>query len=235
MKTKLMTVGLPLLALGTIASGWWFGLFVAPPDREMGDVQRLMYVHVPAMWMALLCVTLNFFCCITYLVRGNTKADLLAEASAEVGLVLGAYGLILGAIWGRPTWGVYWTWDPRLTSAAVMVVVYAVYVTLRAFVDDPEKRATWSAVAGILFYVDIPIVWFSVRWWKGLHQIQSTPKTVDPEMTLALRWNAFGLLFAMIAFLYLRYRIAQARTRAETSLPAAGEAPRVGLSSTGTA
>jgi heme exporter protein C len=212
---------LPVVGVLMLAAGAYIGLVWAPPDREMGDVQRIMYVHVPAVWMALLCVTANFIASLTYLLTNNWKSDAMAEATAEVGLLFGAIGVPLGAIWGKPTWGVYWTWDPRLTTAAIMLVAYTGYLAMRKFVEDPEKRAVWGAVLGIIAYVDVPIVWFSVRWWKGLHQIQSTPKTVDPDMTFALRWNSFAFLAVMLAFAWYRYRLAMDERRQELALPSA--------------
>jgi heme exporter protein C len=212
---------LPYVAVAMLVSGAVIGLHWAPPDREMGDVQRIMYAHVPSMWMALLCTTLNLGACLTFLLTANWKADALAEASAEVGLVFGTIGLLLGSIWGRPTWGVYWTWDPRLTTAAIMLVAYAAYLALRKFIEDPDRRAVWSAVVGIIAYVDIPIVWYSVRVWKGLHQVQSSPKTVDPHMVFSLRWNAFAFLAVMIVFVSQRYRLARARQAVELAAPEA--------------
>jgi heme exporter protein C len=212
---------LPVVGVLMLIAGAYIGLVWAPPDREMGDVQRIMYVHVPAVWMALLCVTANFIASLTYLLTNKWAADAWAEATAEVGLLFGAIGVPLGAIWGKPTWGVYWTWDPRLTTAAIMLVAYTGYLAMRRFVEDPEKRAVWGAVLGIIAYVDVPIVWFSVRWWKGLHQIQSTPKTVDPQMVFALRWNSFAFLAMMIAFIWYRYRLAMEERRQELALPSA--------------
>ena len=187
----------------------------------MGDVYRIIYVHVPAMWMALIALTLNFGCCVAFLFKTSWKTDALAEATAEVGLLFGGYGLVLGSIWGRPTWGAYWDWDPRLTAMAIMLVTYMAYMALRRFVEDPEKRAVWSAVVGIVAFVNLPIVWFSVRWWRSLHQVQSTPKTVDPDMVLALRVNAWASLILLTLFLLHRYRIALATREAEVALPEA--------------
>ncbi len=214
LRAAVAVVGLLLLV-----SGAWYGLFVAPPDREMGNVQRIMYVHVPAQWMALMAVTLNFVCSVAYLFRPNWPTDALAEASAEVGLFFGALGLVLGSIWGKPTWGVYWSWDPRLTSEAILLVAYAGYLALRRFIDDAERRAVWSAVVGIIIAVDIPIIWFSVRWWRSLHQMQSSPSTVDPDMVRALRWNAFAFFALWFFFLSTRYLIARARTAREVAPP----------------
>jgi heme exporter protein C len=210
---------LAAVAFAMLGVGAWLGLSWAPPDREMGDVQRIMYAHVPAVWMALLAVSLNFACSITYLFKNTWKADALAEASAEVGVLFGAVGVSLGAIWARPTWGVWWTWDPRLTTAAIMLVSYAGYLALRRFVEDPERRAVWSAVVAIIAYVDVPIIWYSVKWWKSLHQVQSSPKTVDPQMTFVLRWNAFALLAFLIFFIWSRYRIALREREREVALP----------------
>jgi heme exporter protein C len=138
-----------------------------------------------------------------------------------VGVVFGTIGVTLGSIWARPTWGVWWDWDPRLTSAAVLLLAYAAYLSLRRFVEDVDRRATWSAVVAIVNAADIPVVYYSVVWWRSLHQVQSSPKTVDPAMVFALRWNAFAFLAVMIVFMRARYLIARARRAAETAPPLA--------------
>ncbi len=217
--------GLIPVALAMVITGAWLGLAWAPPDREMGDVQRIMYAHVPSVWMALLAVTLNFGCSVVYLFRNSWKLDALAESAAEVGVLFGAVGVTLGSIWARPTWGVWWTWDPRLTTAAIMLVSYTGYLALRRFAEDPERRAVWSAVVAIIAFVDVPIIWFSVKWWRSLHQIQSSPKTVDPDMTFALRWNAFAFLAVLILFIWSRYRIALRERLEEVALPEALATP----------
>jgi heme exporter protein C len=208
-------------AVVLLGLGGYLGLVWAPPEREMGDVYRIIYVHVPAMWMAMLALTMNFVCCVAYLFKTSWKTDALAESAAEIGLLFGTYGLVLGSIWGKPTWGVYWDWDPRLTAMAIMLVTYVGYTALRRFVEDPEKRAVWSSVVGIISGVNMPIVWKSVQWWRSLHQVQSTPKTVDPDMVLALRVNAWASLILLVLFLLHRYRIALATREAEVALPAA--------------
>ena len=208
-----------VLGFAMLAVGGWLGLVKAPPDREMGDVYRIIYVHVPCFFMALLAVPLNFACSVLYLIKGSWKLDALAESSAEVGVVFGATGLTLGSIFARPTWGVWWTWDPRLTTTAIMLVSYAGYLALRRFVDDPERRAVWSSVVAIIAFADVPIVWYSVQWWKSQHQIQSSPKTVDPQMAFALRWNAFAMLAMLIFFIWSRYRIALRDRQQEVALP----------------
>jgi heme exporter protein C len=218
-KRRAVRVGLGVLGAVGLAVGGWLGLSWAPAEREMGEVYRIIYVHVPAMWMALLAATLNFACSIAYLFKASWQKDALAEASAEVGLLFGGFGLVLGSIWAKPTWGVWWDWDPRLTSMTVMLVAYMGYLAMRRFVEDPDKRAVWSAVVGIISFVDIPIIWQSVKWWRSLHQVQSTPQTVDPDMTFALRFNAFAFLFVMAFFIWTRYRQALVERRAEVALP----------------
>ena len=126
---------------------------------------------------------------------------------------------LVGAPAGRvhfsPFAGVWWDWDPRLTTTAVMVFAFGAILALRRAVHDPSRRATWSAVAAVLAFVDVPIVYFSVRWWNSLHQQQSTPQTVASAFHLPLRLNAFGILFLMIGFLMLRSRLATYRLHAE--------------------
>ena len=131
-----------------------------------------------------------------------------------------------GSIWAKPTWGVWWDWDPRLTTTAVLLFAFVGILALRSFVDDPVKRATWSAVATIIAYVDVPIVYFSVRWWNSLHQMQSTPETVSRAVPLPLRINAFGILFLMIGLIMLRARIAALRLRAGARAAAASRPMR---------
>jgi len=210
----LAALGLALLLWG---SSW--GLFVAPAESYMGDVQRIMYVHVPTAWNALLALTFAFGCALAFLVRGSWRWDARLEAAMEVGTVLSALLCMQGAIWAKPTWGVWWDWDPRLTTTAVMVFAFAGILTLRRFVDDPVKRAVWSAVATVIAYVDVPIVYFSVKWWNSLHQHQSSPETVSKAFHWPLRINAFGILFLMSGMIALRARLADLRRQGEMAPP----------------
>ncbi len=148
----------------------------------MGDLEKIIYVHVPAAWIMSVTFAIVMFYSLRYLWRRDERDDLAAAAAAEVGTVLNGLTLVLGMIWGKPTWGVWWAWDARLTSTLVLFLIFVGYLSLRAFVDDPERRAQWSAAVGILGAINVPIVYMSVRWWRTLHQMQSSPSTVDRDV-----------------------------------------------------
>ncbi|CAN5336321.1 cytochrome c biogenesis protein CcsA [soil metagenome] len=198
-----------------------YAFAISPPDRDMGELQKIMYVHVPAAWNAFIAFFIVFVASIMYLWKRNERYDLLAASAAEVGAVLTALTLILGSIWGRPTWGVWWTWDARLTSTAVLLVIFVGYLALRAFTEDQDRRARWSAAVGILGAMNVPIVYMSVRWWRTLHQVQSTPSTVDSPYAWGLRANAIAFLIALIYFVRTRYVAARVEREAEQRLDAA--------------
>jgi heme exporter protein C len=227
---------LPLLGFAgfaAIAAAQALGFATSPPDRDMGHLQKIMYVHVPAAWSAFVCFFVVFVASVHYLWRRQERSDLLAASAAEVGTVFTALTLVLGSIWGRPTWGVWWTWDPRLTSTAVLLVIFVGYLALRAFADDPDQRARWSAAVGILGALNVPIVYMSVKWWRTLHQIQSSPATVDPAYALGLRANGLAFLILGAYLVWRRYQAAvlerqlERRREDEALLEPAGPAPEV--------
>jgi hypothetical protein len=155
---------LAVLSALAVAATLVMALFVTPPDAVQGQVFRLIYVHVPSAWLAYLSFAVVFVASIAYLRTKKTRWDRLAAASAEVGVVFTALTLILGSIWAKPVWGTWWTWDPRLTTTAVLLLIYLGYLAVRRLSDDPRRRATWSAVVGIVGFVDVPIVHLSVVW-----------------------------------------------------------------------
>ncbi|HTR78223.1 MAG TPA: cytochrome c biogenesis protein CcsA [Gemmatimonadaceae bacterium] len=218
--------------------GWFAFLFliasqataiaISPPDRDMGDLQKIMYVHVPSAWMTMLAPLTVLVFALRYLWKRREQDDLLAASAAEVATTFAGLTLMLGMIWARPTWGVWWTWDARLTSTLVLFLILAGYLALRALVDDRERRAQWSAAVGILGAINVPIVYMSVRWWRTIHQMQSSPATVDPAYVLGLRLNAFAFLFVMVFFIHRRYEAAMIERAAEH----AAEAAALGGSST---
>lgn len=183
-----------------------FGVLTSPAESGMGNLQKIMYVHVPAAWSAFLAFGLVFVMSIAYLLRRRDSHDLLAASAAEVGVVLTGLTLALGSIWGRPTWGVWWTWDPRLTSTAVLFIIFAGYLALRSFVDEPGQRARWAAAVGILGFLNVPVVYMSVRWWRTLHQPSSSPATVDDPYVWGLRTNAVAFVLVTAYLIRRRYQ-----------------------------
>ena len=208
-------VPLGLIALAALVAAEAIGVATSPPDRDMGDLQKIMYVHVPVAWTAFLCFFVVFVESVRYLWRGRERHDRVAAAAAEVGAVLTALTLALGSIWGRPTWGVWWTWDARLTSTAVLLVIFVGYLVLRAFTEDPDRRAKWSAAVGILGALNVPVVYMSVQWWRTLHQLQSNPSTLDPAYALGLRLNGLAMIGAGACFIAWRAYVARLESAAE--------------------
>jgi heme exporter protein C len=201
------------LALAGLAAGLAAGFGYAPREVVQGNVQRIMYLHVPAVLTAYLAFALVLVGSVAYLATRGAGWDRLAAAAAEIGVLFTGITIVSGSIWGRPTWGVWWTWDARLTSTAVLFLVYVGYLLLRAMVDEPGARARYAAVVGILGTANIPIVHFSVKWWRALHQpstiLGPEPSPIDGPIRLALavNWVAFTLLFAY--FLAKRMELAR--------------------------
>lgn len=212
------TTWLGIIGIAAMIAAQVFGFMTSPPDRDMGHLQKIMYVHVPAAWNAFLAFFVVAIASLAYLWKGRARDDLLAASAAEVGALLTGLTLALGMIWGRPTWGVWWTWDPRLTSTAVLFFMFIAYLLLRAFVDDTDRRAQWSAVVGLLGALNVPIVYMSVRWWRTLHQMQSSPSTVDPAYAWGLRANAIAVFLVLVFCILHRYRSARLQRAAEDLL-----------------
>jgi heme exporter protein C len=185
----------------------------------MGEVQRIMYMHVPFVQVALLMVAANFAACLGFLFSGRWLFDALAQATVEMALLFGSVGVVLGAVWGKPTWGVYWTWDPRLTASAVLLIVYYGYWALRKFTEEPERRARWSAVVGILAAVNAPIVYYSVNWWNSLHQQSTTRVDIDGAMRFVWHYNSVAFLCTAGLFVTLRTRLALRQRSLEIAMP----------------
>jgi len=198
-----------IAALVTLLIGSFVGLFVVSPDRLQGDVQRLMYVHVPAAWLAFLAFFIVFLMSVLYLIQRDLKWDRVANASAEIGVVFTVLTLALGSMWGKPTWGVWWTWDPRLTTTAIMLAIYVGYLAIRSFADDPDKRARWAAIVGIIGFANVPIVYLSVIWWRTLHQPPSSPRSVSPEILWTLLFNLLAFTLVYVYLMMRRIRLAK--------------------------
>jgi heme exporter protein C len=181
----------------------------SPPDEMMQNLQKIMYLHVHAAWAAMLAFFVVFVFSILYLIKRDLRHDLIAAAAAEFGIVTAAVAIATGSIWGRPTWGVWWAWDPRITATTIMLLMYVGYLALRGFTEEEERRAQWGAAAGILAFLNVPIVWWSVQWWSTLHQQQNTRQSMAGIYWNGLWLNAAAFLMAFIFFAASRYHVAQ--------------------------
>jgi len=219
---------LGLLAGAGLVASAIMSLAVAPPDATQGNVQRLMYVHVPSAWLAYLSFGVVFACSLAYLVTKRIRYDRVAHASAEIGMVFTALCIVLGSLWGKPVWGTYWTWDPRLTTTAIMLLMYVGYLAVRRLPDNPARRARWAAVVGIVAFADVPIVQLSVERWRSLHQGPTVrllgSSTIAPIMaaTLFLAVAAFTVLYAYLMLVRLRVGRLEERAVAEALSPRIG-------------
>lgn len=209
-----------ILAFVALAGTQAYAVLTSPPDHDMGNLEKILYVHVPAAEAAFACFFVVFVASVLYLWRGRETDDLVAAAAAEAGAMLTALTLILGSIWGRPTWGVWWTWDARLTSTAVLLVVFVGYLVLRAFTDDPTRRARWSAAVGILGALNVPIVYMSVKWWRTLHQLQSPPGTMSRSFATGRYLTTIATLLVAVYFIAERYRVALLERQADDRVEA---------------
>lgn len=205
-------------------------LVVAPSDAVQGEPQRLMYVHVPAAWLAYLSFAAVLVGSVAYLLTRDLRWDHRARAAAELGVGMTALTIALGSIWGRPVWGTWWAWDPRLVTTAVLLLVYLGYLSIRGLGDDPAAGARRAAAVGIVAFVNVPVVHFSVVWWRTLHQpatvLSPTPASMDPRMALAL--GAAVVAFTLAGTLVVRRRLRALGEGGSAGGPAGGESREPG-------
>src|SRR5919106_5960336 len=204
------------LALVSIVIGLYWGLVLAPPDGFQGEVQRIMYLHVPSILTAYLSFFLVFVGSALYLWKREKRDDILAYSAAEIGVLFTALTIIEGSIWGRPTWGVWWTWDARLTLTAILLLIFVGYLMLRSLTDEEHRAASSAAVLGIIGFLDIPLVHMSVYWWRTLHQPPSILRpdkapweNVHPSMLTALAISLIGFVLLYFYLLSLRFRLGE--------------------------
>jgi len=176
------------------------------PDVVQGQLSRIMFVHVPSAWLAYLAFGVTMLASAMYLWKRDLLWDRVALASSEIGVVFTGLAIGLGMIWGKPTWGVWWTWDARLTLTAIMFFVYLGYLALRRTTDDLDARARRAAVLGLLAVVQIPLVHFSVIWWRSLHQAPTLLRPEGPAMdtsmivTLLVAVASFTVMYGAMMF-----------------------------------
>ena len=208
-----------------LAVGLWTA-FTSAPDADQGDFVRIMYVHVPAAWLAFLAFGVTALGSIGWMIRKTFGWDRLAESSAEIGVLFTAVALFTGSLWGKPVWGTYWDWgDARMASTALMFFVYLGYLALRRATPDPTQRARRSALLGLMAVIQVPLVYFSVTLWRTLHQpmtIRPDGVQMDGSMVTALLTNVgvFTLLYLVLLTTRTRIGAAEAEQAPVSATPA---------------
>src|SRR3989449_8253682 len=207
------------LTAAALAAGLVMAFGLAPREVTQGNVQRIMYVHVPLILASYVAFVVLALASLVYLVRRDEAADRVAHASGEVGVMFVGLGIATGSIWGKPTWGTWWTWDARLTSVAILFVMYLGYLLLRGTIEDPERAARYCAVLGIVAALDVPLVHLSVFWWRTLHQPPSVmtpgPVSLPSPMLAALLVNV--LAFTLLYTYFVAKRLSSLRREQEAS------------------
>jgi len=214
---------LPGCAIGTamlLGLGTWLALFVSPADYQQGDAVRIMYVHVPAAWMASFVYAIMALASAVALIWRHPLADIAAQQSAPLGAGFTLLCLVSGSLWGEPMWGTWWVWDARLTSVLVLFFLYLGYIALINAFDDPSRGARAGAILALVGVVNLPIIKFSVDWWNTLHQPASVFRLGTPTIAASMLWPllimalGFTLFFVTLLLLRMRSALMAARLRA---------------------
>ncbi len=208
-----------LVTLLWILVALYLALIYAPTDVSQGNVYRIMYIHVPSGWTAFVAYLLVFLGSVGYLIRRSQTADDLACAAGEIGFIFCSCVLITGPLWAKPIWGIWWTWDPRLTLTFVLWLLFAGYLLVRGFFINPGRAALLSAVVGIVGFVDVPIDYMAIRWWRTQHPqpvIFGGPNSGLPFSMLLTLLVSFGAFLCLFFFL-LRRRLSLLRMRRDLS------------------
>jgi len=207
------------LSAAVLVAGCYLG-FTAPEDYQQGTTVRIMYLHVPFAWLAMMCYTIMALAALGTLVWRHPLADVSLKAAAPIGAVFTALALVTGSIWGKPMWGTWWVWDARLTSVFVLFLMYLGIIALTRAIDDPTRSARAAAVITLVGFINIPIIKFSVDWWNTLHQPASVFRldgpTIHPSLLLPLMVMALGftLLFFTLHLTAIRTEILRRRVEA---------------------
>ncbi|GAB6171481.1 cytochrome c biogenesis protein CcsA [Paradesulfitobacterium aromaticivorans] len=202
-----------LLSWLTFFSVWialYLALVYAPTEKTMGDIQRIFYFHVASAWLGMFAFLVVFVASILYLITKEFKWDIFANTSAEIGVVFTTIVLITGPLWARPIWQTWWSWDPRLTTTLIMWFLYLAYGRIRKAIPDEEKRARYAAIYGILAFIDVPIVFFAIRWWRTMHPgalISSSGIGLAPDMKPAFFLSLISFTLLYFYLMSKSYRI----------------------------
>jgi heme exporter protein C len=213
---------LPWLLGGAIiaaATGTVWGLAIAPPDYQQGEAMRIIYVHVPAAWMAMFVYAVMAISSAVAFIWKHPLADVAAKASAPIGAVFTALALATGMLWGQPMWGAWWVWDARLTSVLILFFLYLGYIVLWNAIEEPARAARAARILALVGAINLPIIKFSVDWWNTLHQPASVMRFDGPTMPASMLWPllvmalAYNLLYVAILLMRMRAEIAERRLR----------------------
>ena len=216
---KRLTPWLMGATLATTLIGLYLALFVAPPDYQQGEAARIMYVHVPAAWMALFVYAAMAVASSVAFIWKHPLADVAAKASAPIGCVFTALALVTGSLWGQPMWGTWWVWDARLTSVLILFFLYLGYMVLWSAIEEPTRAARAARILALVGAVNLPVVKFSVDWWNTLHQGASVFRTDGPVMTSSMLWPllvmalAYNLFYATFLLVRMRAEVSRRRLR----------------------
>jgi len=207
------------VAILLVIAAAYASFYVAPEERTMGLVQRIFYFHVGSAWAGLLAFFVCFIGNLMYVWKREPKYDWLGVAGAEVGLVFTTVVLITGPIWAHPVWGIWWTWDARLTSTFVLWLLYVSYLLLRTLIEEPERRALHSALFGIFAFIDVPLVFGAIRWWRTQHPspvIMGGPGSgLDPTMRKVLLFSGLAMCVLMAFLIAERYVLEKMRSEVD--------------------
>ena len=200
---------LGMVAVALVAAAAYAAFFVAPEERSMGTLQRIFYFHAASGWAGETVFGLCFLANLLYVWKRSPKFDWLGVTCAEVGVVFITIVLVTGPIWAKPAWGIYWTWDARLTSTFVLWLLYICFLLLRTLIDETDRRALLSALFGIFAFIDVPIVFGAIRWWRTQHPapvIMGGPNSgLDPIMKKVFFFNVLALHVLAAFFIVERY------------------------------
>lgn len=206
--TGKLAMGLHIVAGVAILVALYMALGLAPTEATMGDVQRIFYWHVATAWIGFFAFFVTLVASIAYLRTAARQWDVMAMASVEIGLTFAIVMTITGSLWAKSVWNTWWTWEPRLTTVAIMLLIYATYLLLRQVIDDPGRRARIAAVYGIAGFVSVPITFMATRWWRTIHPVifESEGFNLTSEMLMALIFSviAFSLLYFSLLVLRMR-------------------------------
>lgn len=203
-----------------LAGAAYASFFIAPTDAKQGLIYRILFLHVSSAWTGLTAFLIGFVGNLLYVWKRQPQWDWLGVSAVEVGLAFTTVVLVTGPIWAHPVWGIWWTWDARLTSTFVMWLLYVSYLLLRTLVEEPDRRALFSALFGIFAFLDVPLVFGSIRWWRTQHPqpivMGGAGSGMDPVMFRVLMFAWLAMLALMTLLLRQRYRLEAMRSELET-------------------